>query len=65
MWRQILPPERLSNYQFVGEVWLWKGGVLAILSTPDGWVVDNQDTHKPGGCVLVQPEMEKQRSPLV
>ena len=47
---QILPPERLSDYQFVGEVWLWKGGVLAILSTPDGWVVDNQDTHEPGGC---------------
>lgn len=47
---QILPPERLSDYQFIGEVWLWKGSVLAIVSTPDGWVVDNQDTRKPGGC---------------
>lgn len=47
---QIVPPERLSDYQFIGDVWFWKGSVLAILSTPDGWVVDNEDTRKPGGC---------------
>jgi Restriction endonuclease len=47
---QILPPERLSDYQFIGDVLLWKGRVLAIVSTPDGWLADNQDTGKLGGC---------------
>ncbi len=47
---QILPPERLSQYQHIGCAWLWKGAVAAIVEAPDGWVVDNEDTCKPGGC---------------
>jgi len=45
---QILAPERLSSYQHVGCAWLWKGPVMAIVEAPNGWVVDNQDTGKPG-----------------
>jgi hypothetical protein len=45
---QIVLPERLSQYQHIGCAWLWKGPVLAIVEAPDGWVVDNQDTGKPG-----------------
>jgi hypothetical protein len=37
---QILPPDRLSTYQFIGCAWLWKGPVAAIVEPPDGWVVD-------------------------
>ncbi|MGA7795263.1 MAG: restriction endonuclease [Candidatus Acidiferrales bacterium] len=47
---QILPPDRLSAYQYIGDVWLWKGPMLATVRTPIGWVADNQDTHKFGGC---------------
>jgi hypothetical protein len=37
---QILNPTRLSEYQFVGCLWLWKAGVAAVVEPPDGWVVD-------------------------
>lgn len=47
---QVLPPERLSQYQHLGCAWLWKGSVMAIVDAPDGWVVDNQDTGKPEWC---------------
>ncbi len=47
---QILPPERLSQYQHIGCAWPWKGPVAAIVEAPDGWVVDNEDTGKPGWC---------------
>jgi hypothetical protein len=47
---QILTPDRLSQYQHIGCAWLWKGPVMAIVEPPIGWVVDNQDTGKPGGC---------------
>ena len=39
---QILPPERLSEYQHVGCAWLWKGTVAAIVEAPGGWVVDSE-----------------------
>jgi len=45
-----LRPERLSEYQHVGSAWLWKGPLAAIVEAPEGWVVDNQETGKPGWC---------------
>lgn len=47
---QILSPDRLSEYQYVGCASLWKGTVAAIVEPPIGWLVDNEDTGKPGGC---------------
>jgi hypothetical protein len=47
---QILPPDRLSQYQHVGCAWLWKWPVMAIVEPPIGWLVDNQDTGRQGGC---------------
>lgn len=47
---QILPPDRLSSYQHIGCAWPWKGPVMAIVEAPNGWVVDNQDSGKPGWC---------------
>jgi hypothetical protein len=47
---QILSPERLSQYQHVGCVWPWKGTLAAIVEAPEGWVVDIEDTGKPGWC---------------
>lgn len=41
---QILPPERLSNYQHIGCALPWRGPVAAIVEAPNGWVVDNQNT---------------------
>jgi len=47
---QILPPDRLSQYQYVGCAWLWNGPVMAIVEPPIGWVVDNENTGKQGWC---------------
>lgn len=47
---QILPPERLSLYQYVGCAWLWKGPVGAIIEPPNGWLVDTENTSASGGC---------------
>lgn len=44
---QILPPDRLSEYQFIGCVWFWKGGAGAIVEPPKGWVVDVEDPAGP------------------
>jgi len=44
---QILPPDRLSEYQFIGCVWFWKGGAAAIVEPPKGWVVDVEDPAGP------------------
>jgi len=41
---QILSPDRLSDYQFIGCLWLWKGPVAAIVEPPCGWVVDFENT---------------------
>jgi hypothetical protein len=47
---QILTPDRLSQYQYVGCAWLWDGPVTAIVEPPIGWLVDNENTGKPGWC---------------
>jgi hypothetical protein len=44
---QILPPTRLSEYQFIGCVWLWKGGESVIVEPPNGWVVDVENPAAP------------------
>jgi hypothetical protein len=44
---QILPPDRLSDYQFIGCLLCWKGPVLAMVEPPDGWVVDFENTAGP------------------
>jgi len=44
---QILPPDRLSEYQFIGCAWFWKGGAAAIVEPPKGWVVDVEDPAGP------------------
>jgi hypothetical protein len=47
---KIISPERLSEYQYIGCAFPWKGPVAAIVSHPNGWVVDNEDTHNRRGC---------------
>jgi hypothetical protein len=44
---QILGPDRLSEYQFVGCLWFWKGGVAAVVEPPGGWVVDIENIAGP------------------
>lgn len=44
---QILHPERLSHFQFVGCLWIWRGAVAAIVKPPLGWVVDVEGTEGP------------------
>ena len=40
---QILSPDRLSQFQFVGCLWFWKGEVAAMVEPPSGWAVDIED----------------------
>jgi hypothetical protein len=44
---QILSPDRLSEYQFIGCAWFWRGGSAAIVEPPRGWVVDVADQEGP------------------
>jgi hypothetical protein len=44
---RIISPDRLSEFQHIGCAIAWKGPVAAVVSPPEGWVVDNQVT--PGG----------------
>jgi hypothetical protein len=44
---QILGPDRLSQYQFIGCLWFWKGDVAAVVEPPGGWVVDIESTGGP------------------
>lgn len=39
---RILPPERLSEFQHIGTAFPWREPVGAVVSTPEGWVADNQ-----------------------
>jgi Restriction endonuclease len=41
---RILTPERLSEFQHIGDAFPWHEPVGAVVSTPEGWVVDNQPT---------------------
>lgn len=42
---RILTPERFSEFQHIGDAVLWREPVGAIVSTPEGWVVDNQPSE--------------------
>src|ERR1022692_4784313 len=38
----ILTVEQLSRFHSIGCAILWSGPVAAVVSPPDGWVVDNE-----------------------
>jgi len=42
---RILSPERLSEFQHIGTAFPWREPVGAVVSTPEGWVVDNQPSE--------------------
>ncbi|MGA2675147.1 MAG: restriction endonuclease, partial [Terracidiphilus sp.] len=42
---RIISPERLSDFQHMGDAYAWVETVAAIVSPPQGWVVDNEDTR--------------------
>ena len=42
---QILTPDRLSQYQYVGCAWLWRGPVMAIVEPPN-WMARRQSGHR-------------------
>jgi hypothetical protein len=42
---RILTPERFSEFQHIGSAFPWREPVGAVVSTPEGWVVDNQPTE--------------------
>ncbi|MGD0520106.1 MAG: restriction endonuclease [Terracidiphilus sp.] len=42
---RIITPERLSEFQHMGDAYLWVEPVGAIVSPPQGWVADNEDTR--------------------
>jgi hypothetical protein len=72
---RILPPDRLSEFQGLGFAWPWKAAgsivVSAMVPPPPGWVVDNQDTGKPGEPQFIMyplghsRESAKRYSPLI
>lgn len=41
---RVLTPDRLSDFQHMGDAVLWHEPVAAIVSSPEGWVLDNQDS---------------------
>jgi hypothetical protein len=41
---RILAPERFSEFQHIGVAFPWREDIGAVVSTPQGWVVDNQPT---------------------
>jgi hypothetical protein len=45
----ILSPERLSEFQHIGDAYPWVEPVAAVLSTPQGWVVDNEGPGRERG----------------
>ncbi len=45
---QILPPERLSQYQHLGEPLIWRNGLGIFLTRPQGWVADNELSNTQG-----------------
>jgi hypothetical protein len=42
---RILAPERLSEFQHMGDAFPWVEPLAAVVSTPEGWVADKQDTR--------------------
>lgn len=49
---QILPPDRLSDYQRLGAPLIWRGSFGISLEPPPGWVADNELTHTEGGPLV-------------
>ena len=41
----ILSPDRLSEFQHIGDAFLWAEPLAAVLNTPEGWVADNEDSR--------------------
>lgn len=41
----ILSPDRLSEFQHIGDAYLWVEPIAAVLNTPEGWVADNEDSR--------------------
>jgi hypothetical protein len=41
----ILSPDRLSEFQHIGDAFLWVEPLAAVLDTPEGWVADNEDSR--------------------
>jgi len=39
---RIVTPDRLSEFQHIGNAFPWREPVGAVVSTPEGWLVDNQ-----------------------
>lgn len=44
---QILNPDRLSEFQFIGCLWFWRGEVAAMVESPNGWAVDVENITGP------------------
>jgi hypothetical protein len=42
---KIISPDRLSHFQHMGCACAWVEPVGAVVSPPDGWVVDNEDSR--------------------
>jgi hypothetical protein len=42
---RIVSPDRLSEFQHIGDAFLWVEPLAAILDTPEGWVADNEDSR--------------------
>jgi hypothetical protein len=49
----IIPPERLSQYQFLGAPLIWRGTLGVCFDTISGWVTDTELTGKLGGALMV------------
>lgn len=49
---QILAPERLSGYQSLGSPIIWQDSCGFALTSPPGWITDNELTDVPGGALV-------------
>jgi len=49
---QILPPDRLSDYQRLGAPLIWRGAFGIWLEPPSGWIADDELTQRDGGALV-------------
>ena len=49
---QILAPERLSDYQSLGSPIIWQDSCGFALTSPPGWITDDELTDVPGGVLI-------------
>ena len=49
---QILPPERLSEFQGNSAIVVWNGPVLAIIAHLEGWIIDDERSGEEGWCLF-------------